>query len=268
MFQQGQAEKRGVGAMQDDDQARLLKSIRDIVKEENKTIADAFDKRMTAIESRQEQLEHRIEKIELKLGRSPGEANVRADVTTSFKPSFVEVKGFCSWSERLSKGASRADAAELMSMLTPLLPTDLQQHVGLFTLRGLRNYSVQIPVDSNFIREIKGIWSDAMKAKQVTGPNACELFITMQKSPQQQRKYAAMGRLFEFVKSHGQEKGIGVKAFWAPDFCIYAEPKDAPPVLLASLDQDNNVKWEESCEANLGLSAKCAADALSIFRRR
>ena len=32
------------------------------------------------------------------------------------------------------------------------------------------------------------------------------------------------------------------------DFCVYAEPNGSPPVLIASLDQENNVKWEESCE--------------------
>ena len=82
--------------------------------------------------------------------------------------------------ERLSNGASRADATELMKLLMPLLPESLHQHIKSFELRGLRNYSIKIPVGPSVIREVKGIWMDAMKSKTVVGPNQCELYVTIE----------------------------------------------------------------------------------------
>ena len=103
--------------------------------------------------------------------------NARVEVST---PDYVEVKGFCSWNERLSKGV---DAVALMKLLTRLLPDELQRYVRPLTLRGLRNYRIQIPVTTRVMREVKGIWSDAMKTKRACGPDLCELFVTLQKSP-------------------------------------------------------------------------------------
>ena len=59
--------------------------------EENKSIVDAFDKRITAIGHPQEQFEHRIVHLELKLGRIPGDQNVRTATSAPFKADYVEV---------------------------------------------------------------------------------------------------------------------------------------------------------------------------------
>ena len=88
----------------------------------------------------------------------------------------------------------------------------------------MRNYSIQVPIDCTVIREVKGIWTDAFKQKIVCGPGDSELYATLQKSPEQKARYSAMGKLYEFAKSvHIKEAGT-LKAFWAPDFCIYGVP--------------------------------------------
>ena len=110
----------------------------------------------------QEQPEHRIEQLELNISRSPRGADA-----IDFQPQYVEVKGFCSWNDRLSKGATRGDAEELMQELLPLLPLQLQQHDRPLQLRGLRNYSVQIPVASDVMREVKGISSENLRAAEL-----------------------------------------------------------------------------------------------------
>ena len=245
----------------------MLNRFRNIVKEENQIIVDSLEKRINAIESRQEQLEHRVEELERKLGRVPGNTGATSNNGTQFVPEFVEIKGFCSWKERLDKGATRADANELMKLLMPLLPHDLQPRVRPFELRGLRNYSIKIPVSSVVIREVKGIWSENLKAQRVTGPGQCELYVTLQKSPAQRAKYAEMGKLYEFLQSICKEK-VSLKAFWAPEFSIYAEPKDAPPILVASLASDNSIVWGSCCQDTLGMSPGEANDALAVFRRK
>ena len=61
----GPPEKRHcAGSMEGED--KLLKSIRAVVQEENKALIDSFEKHITTIEARQEQLEHRIEQLEIK----------------------------------------------------------------------------------------------------------------------------------------------------------------------------------------------------------
>ena len=262
MFSQGPAEKRGVGAMQAEDEDRLLRSIRAIVKEETETITDTIVKRFAEVETRQDRLEERIEKLEQKMGRAPGSAGGNSQ---GFQPEFVEIKGFSTWQDRLNKGATRQDAGELMTMLMPLLPHDLHQHIKPFELRGLRNYSIKIPVACEVIREVKGIWSDAMKAKQVSGPDQSELYVTFQKSPEQRTKYAAMGKLYEFLSDYQKDKTF--KAFWAPDFCVYLEPPDSRPVVIASVSSDNTVKWELACQEFLGAS-EAEMPALFASHRR
>ena len=75
----------------------------------------------------------------------------------SFSPEFMEVKRFCSWDERLEKGATRDDAEELLKLMLPLLPAQLRQHFKPFSLRGLQNYTDKIVVEASVIREVKGI---------------------------------------------------------------------------------------------------------------
>ena len=243
----------------------MLNRFRNIVKEENQIIVDSLEKRINAIESRQEQLEHRVEELERKLGRVPGNTGATSNNGTQFVPEFVEIKGFCSWKERLDKGATRADASELMKLLMPLLPQELQPHVRPFELRGLRNYSIKIPVNSDVIREVKGIWSENLKAQRVTGPGKCELYVTLQKSPAHRAKYGVMGKLYEFVQH--TKPDLKFKAFWAPDFCIYAEPTDGLPILVASVSSESTVTWEKGCQDMLGVSPKEASELLAVHRR-
>ena len=257
--------KRGVAVRDAEDEERLLSKFRSVVTEETQAIVVSFERRFSAIESRQEQLEHRVEELERKVGRVPGGSVAAGTSNSRFSPEFVEIKGFCSWSERFMKGATRADAGELLKLLTPLLPQDLQQHVRPFELRGLRNYSVKVPINPECIREIKGIWSENFKAKRVTGPGECELYVTLQKSPAQRAKYSVMGKLYEYVQKAKPE--LKFKALWAPDFCIYAEPADGLPVLVASVSSENTVQWENGCQTILGVSPEEASEQLAVHRR-
>ena len=62
------------------------------------------------------------------------------------------VKGFCAWDDRLEKGATREDAEQLMKLLLSLLPQQLHQSVKPSQLRGMRNYSIKIPIHTSVIR--------------------------------------------------------------------------------------------------------------------
>ena len=93
--------------------------------------------------TRQNQLEHRIEELERKLGHPPGSSG---GTNSTFEPQFLEIKGFRAWDQRREKGATREDATQLMYILMPLLPEPLRPWVTDFQLRRLRKYSIQVPV--------------------------------------------------------------------------------------------------------------------------
>ena len=56
--------------------------------------------------------------------------------------------------------------------------------------------------------------------------------------------------------------------FWAPDFCVYMEPSDGRPVLVASLSADNTVKWESTCQEILGLAQSQVSELFAVHRRK
>ena len=118
------------------------------------------------------------------------------------------------------------------------------------------------------VKEIKGIWSQAFKAGKIHGPNEAELYVTMQKSPQQRVKYAAMGKLFEFTKAKKVNENEEIKPFWAPDFCIYSVPQDGRPILVASVDASCDIAWADGCQHALGVAPREAADMFSVYRRQ
>ena len=254
--------KRGASAVQEEDEERWISRMRNIIREENQTLVDSFEKRFVVIESRQDQLQSRIEELERKLGRSPGSGG---GPSAAFQPQFLEIKGFCEWGKRLEKGATREDAAELMNLLMPTLPTSLHGYIKPFQLRGIRNYSIQAPIDSTVIREVKGIWTDAFKQGIVHGPDDAELYATLQKSPEQKVRYSAMGKLYEFAKSAHVKAEGGLKAFWAPGFCVYRVPAQGQAVLVANLNPDNSVAWSAECQTFLGCSAEEASSKFSGF---
>ena len=120
----------------------MLAEIRKIVSEENSKLVESFQKRFQAVEARQDQLEHRIEELERKLGRSPGSGG---GTSASFQPRFLEIKGFCEWGKRLENGATREDATKLMELLTPTLPSPLKGHISHFNLEACATIASKSP---------------------------------------------------------------------------------------------------------------------------
>ena len=127
---------------------------------------------------------------------------------------------------------------------------------------------MKIPTSQTVIREIKGIWSDNFKAKKVSGPNQCELFVTLEKSSMQRARYAAMGNVYEFLKESKPE--VTFKVLWAPQFCVYAEShtEDMRPALVVTVNAENAVVWEPASEKVLGVSINDALGLLAVFRRK
>jgi len=194
-----------------------------------------------------------------------GQGRDEGGPSDGFTPTYLEIKGFCEWEERKKKGATRKDADDLMALLTPALPEELQDKIGKPQLRGLRNYSIKIGVDPEFIWEIKGIWKEQIEEGVVVGPQGREIFVTVEKSPEQKKKNGIMGKLVDFAKDKSIES---IKAFWAPDYAVYAEfDGGLPPQLIASLSSEGVIMWEDDCGTVLNLGDEGVAEAFRRFRR-
>ena len=75
-----------------------------------------------------------------------------------------------------------------------------------------------------------------------------------------------MGKLYDFVQKVKPETKF--KVFWAPDFCVYSDPAEGTlPVLVASVNPEGSIVWENGCQAVLGMSSEEAAGLLAVHRR-
>ena len=89
-----------------------MAAIRMMMREENETseqkIIIAMEARMSMVETRVDGLDKRLEEVEKKLGEQASSSS--GDVQANFKPSYLEIKGFCAFNERLTKGVKRTEA--------------------------------------------------------------------------------------------------------------------------------------------------------------
>ena len=76
-----------------------------------------------------------------------------------------------------------------------------------------------------------------------------------------------MGKTFEFIKKTQLPDSGKIRVFWAPDFSMYIEKTGEPPVLLAHLNVDNALVWNESCQLAMGFSAEEAPGKMVAFQR-
>ena len=79
-----------------------------------------------------------------------------------------------------------------------------------------------------------------------------------------------MGKLYEFAKGKCTNDSLKIRPFWAPDFCVYGEPREqaqGQAILVASLNADNEVVWNDECRNVLGISASEAKELFAAYRR-
>ena len=82
-----------------------------------KDIGDCKE-RLTNVESKQDQMDKRLKSLENGLQSS-----------SSFNPSYVDIKGWCDYDQVKEKGVTRTLAIETLQNLVALLPQELKQHV-------------------------------------------------------------------------------------------------------------------------------------------
>ena len=216
------------------------------------------EKRIDAQDGRLGLLEAKMNKIdEGGQGKGPGR----------FVPSHIEIKGFCDFSERKTKGISRVHAEELLSKLVPTLPPTLQSKVGELELYGSRSHKFKVNIKPPGAIEIALLFKEKLQSGDDGFLfNGKELFATAQREPEVQNRFARAGRARAFLemKAQAMDPTTSAKCFWQPNFQLSTLGS-----ILGVVGADGEIEWNpEAVQSTLGMTVEAIKQELVEFKQR
>ena len=195
----------------------------------------------------------------------------------NFKPSYIEIKGFCHFKDRDSQGVDRVSGIALFTRLKDALPEEYKQKVSDPIMQGVsKSYAIKIPItDHNYIDAIKDTWRQELKQKPenhwaIQGTTKI-LYPTTEADPITKRRNGTLGRVTAWAEAKVQNTGIDhkVRAFWNPEFLVFLEPElGGPAVELAHVPDNGPVRWDTAGLEVLGIQTPKDANHQLIFHGR
>ena len=223
-----------------------------------------LDPRIDKLEIKVQELKRRMDAVEARSnGEPPGNQSSK-----EFKPSFIEVKGFCTWDERREKGLSRAEVKRHFDEMKACLPEDLTEHFKESVPGGLFSYKIKVKVDSGHAYDIKATLNDIFQQGKCKIKGVKPYTVT-ERTPETQRKFATFGKAVEAVKLANREKTMEQEVVIEPRYmAIYVKPNNQQrPKIIAEVRRDGVLEWNDAnCQELLGKSAK-EIEATSGSRR-
>ena len=204
---------------------------------------DNMDSRVAALES----------------GAQPRSSMPGSSKDSTWKPSFIEIKGFCSFEERSTHGIDRTAALALTGRLKAALPAECANVLSDPIMLGVnKSYSIKVPVkDPQYIESIKAIWRTELRENHwVVGEHKMTLYPTVEPDPLTKRRNGTLGRVKAWaeLKVSNDQVDSTVRTFWSPDFLVFLEPElGGAAVELAFVPEDGPVQWNMSGLAQLNL---------------
>ena len=164
-----------------------------------------INEKITKIDTRLDKHDSRLTVLEDAMKKS-GEASRSA----SFVPTYFDIRGFCTWENRRSQGISRPQALDLVKNLKAQIPEDLQGKIGDIEVRGSCVHKFIVHVTPPFATEIAVLVKELL-VQGGTGAqfNGNDVFTTVQKAPEEQRRFEAGGRARAFLETKSKEKDPG-----------------------------------------------------------
>ena len=97
-----------------------------------------------------------------------------------------------------------------------------------------------------------------------------ELFCTLQKSPERERRNGVLGRAKAWCQTQIKDRmGMSVRLFWFPDFTVFVEDDSENAVLICSVEEDLTVQFDEDGAKQIGFeNAEAALASFNKHRRR
>ena len=158
-------------------------------------------------------------------------------------PKHLEVKGFCTWDERVAKGATKDQVRTFVKEFKESLSPEMQAWVGAPIIKANKLYKFQVKVDQENIWEVKDLWETfvAENDKTLSGNTPR---IIVERSPAAQKVFNKMGALVGRL-----QKKIKAPAALRPDWRIkevyIKKDEAAEEVLLVSVDQEGGITWDD-----------------------
>ena len=221
---------------------------------------------MVWLKERQDNVEARLRAIE---------SGEKTTSTGQWKPSFVDILGFCEYKDVQTKGITRTEAVTLVETLKSGLDPTLQCHVRDIELRSGKNYSVRVPITPQFVYEIKNTWNDWCGQDSNKYKGEAKLWVRAQRPPEVQKRYEMMGKMVDWVASLNPK--LEPNPQWAPDFTMLVtycnlQPPAGGSVIpggpLCEVQEGGTINWDLRGLAAAGFqSAEAAKMALAKFRR-
>ena len=136
---------------------------------------------------------------------SAASASSRAG-SAEFSPGFIELRGWCTWEERHSKGVRREEeVSPFLVALKEHMPSSYHEMLGPAKLFGARNIKVQIPIKPGMAWELRGVVMDAIQHGGLTLGGVAPR-VTVEDSPLGLATKVTLGKLMDGAKALLTEK--------------------------------------------------------------
>ena len=170
---------------------------------------------------------------------------MRSAPPARFEPTYVDIKGFVdNFAQASTHGVTPERAKEIIEILKGQLSENLRESVGELGALRPKSFSIRVPIIGN-MSESAHEWRAHLRANPVNGR---DLYLTVERSPEEKKKYAGLGKIRRYleqeVKRAGSPvEGFNVRVFWGRDMCAYVENTSGEPHFIAEVT-DTGANWD------------------------
>ena len=209
--------------------------------------------------------EERIKKIEGKLagvatlgGVGSGGGGLPG---AEFTPNFVEVKGFCTFEEKATKGVTRAEINDFIGKFKNQLLPEQKDWIGQPQIRALKSYKFKVKVNPDMIWEIKDNWANYVNENGILLAGSAPRLI-VERSPEAQKIFNKMGATFSKLQKKLLGSGAVVRAEWRQKE-FFVKKGVAEEGHLLTINQDLSITWTKEGVEATGISEGVLAAAVA-----
>ena len=230
--------------------------------------ADEAIESLKQIDPRVVQLETDVQELKRRMAAmEAGGKGQQSQADSEFTPSFIEIKGFCTWEERRDKGLSRAQVKQHYDELKAILPDELRQHFKELVPSGLFTCKIKVKVTPGHAHDLKATLNDIFKQGQKK-INNIEPYVVTERTPEVQRKFATFGKAVDAVKTANRDKAMEQEIVVEPKYMAIFLKKhnEERPKFIAEVSRDGILAWDDTnCQSLLGKSGK---EIEALFEQR
>ena len=222
-----------------------------------------MDERMGKMESRIDELQ---ESATSKEGPS-GYAN--ALVGNKFVPTFFDIKNFCLYSEKKTKGISRDQAEELVKKLTRKLPDSMKAKVGDLELFGTKVHKFRVHVAPPGAIEIALIFKEELEANESLRFNDRKQYTVAERTDEEEKRYRAAGKAMAYIETKAKsiDNTVLCKCSWYPDWNLKVVGESSE-VIVGTVRADASIGWSgEGLRMAANTNEESVSRELAAFRQ-